>query len=209
MAQGRRTRLSSSAYKQARIVQQVSMPGLGPAWGTQWTCGLGRWGASRVRAGATRGSSLPAGRGRPRSSFRGLLPGAQLTCSAELGSTPGDGLSPVQSCPACHGPSRPNASGRLTSRNGRRATGNPRLPLKSLGFVLQPAASHRGSNAGPRVQQDASGSSVFIGIPFAPVLGDRSPSLTKGPREVSPSRSLGLRSGLASPCQRSAQRAQG
>lgn len=118
-----------------------------------WAWEVGRVpGAGRCK----RGSSLPAGRGRPRSSFRGLLPGAQLTCSAELGSTPGDGLSPVQSCPACHGPSRPNASGRLTSRNGRRATGNSRLPLKSLGFVLQPAASHRGSNAGPRVQQDAS-----------------------------------------------------
>lgn len=127
LAQGRRTRLSSSAYKQARIVQRVSLPGLGLARG----CGVG-WGGvggkntvepraweevwvggeSWVQAGAARGSSLPAGRGRPRGSPAApSLEGSRAT-------------SPV----AWEDPGRRKASGKPASRNGHRPAGSRRLP---------------------------------------------------------------------------------
>lgn len=184
------------------------MPGLGLArgcgvWGEEHrgAAGLGggggRGGQSWVRAGAARGSSLPAGRGRPRGSVWSECAGrpAHLQRRAwKRAARPA--VSPGRTLAAARPPE---------SRLPGMTVGRQVVVASPPRFALQPALSHwGGAGGGDKGTFERIGSSVFLGIPLFSCSW-RSPSLAKGPREVSPS----LCCGLARPRQPRAQHAQG
>lgn len=124
---------------------------------------LGAGDESWVRAGAARGSSLPAGRGRPRGSVWGQCAG----CLAHL-----QRLAWKRAARPAVSPGRTLAAARPPeSRLPGMAGGRQRVVaslLKPPRFVHQPCCVPPGSKG----TSESIGSSVSIGIPFASAAGD-------------------------------------
>lgn len=168
MAQGRRTRLSSFAYKQARIVQRVSMPR--PRASLGGTVGLRAW---EVRAGG------------------GVVPGCGQVQRGARASPPAGGAREAQSGVSIPGTHLQHRTGKCAVRWVVPCAELPRLEwpraslrLRKPGFPEQPEGGGEfsppskacrvppGSQSWAKDTARSIGSAVSVGIPFAPDLQD-------------------------------------